>query len=195
MVALQPNGVAAASNVQNFSLQRFSVPMQISATQADVLAHLTVVGSTAGSYSLSIALYTFNHSTIGTASSASVAYTFNSGANQSSNTYGGQSGTRYRSISLGTWNITPGEYMLGYMVSIAGVAGTTGSMTIYGGSNVSALGGLGTQSSNYTQYWMDGLLSVGTAAFPATVQLSQMSPGGNGINVLRQPYIRFMGTF
>lgn len=186
--------VIGSSNVQNLSLQRFSVPMQISATQADMLAHLTVAASTQGSYTLSIALYTFNASTIGTASSTSVGYTWSSGAATASNAYGGQASTRWRSIPLGTWNLTPGEYMLGFMVSLAGVAGTTGSMTHFGGSSVSfGANGPGIGGLVYTGYWMDHVYVNATAAFPSTIQLSQMS--GNEGTQLRQPYIRFMGSF
>jgi hypothetical protein len=191
----------------NLSLQRFSVPMQISATQADILGALTVVGSTAGSYTLSIAMYSFNHSTISTLSATSMGYTFNSGGAATlaaeSSLYVGQSGTRWRSIGLGTWNLTPGEYMLGLMVSINGPAGTTGTMTLFGGSSVNLntlQPGLVTNStaSGYTGYWMDHMVNSASSAFPATIQLSQMQGSalpGQEVSQLAQPYIRFMGTF
>ena len=165
-VALVANAVTPSSNAVNLSLQRISVPFQISATRLDLLGALTVAGSTAGSFTLSAALYTFASSTLSTVSSSSIGVTFNSGTNSTAaSIYGAHSGTRWRSMPTGTWNVTPGEYMLGVMVSINGPAGTTGSMTAYGGSSVSVLQDVGVTNA-LSAYFADGVFSAGTARFP-----------------------------
>lgn len=183
--------IVPSSGTTNMSVRRFSIPFQISATELDMLAHLTVAASTAGSFTLSAALYTFAGSTASSASSASVGYTFNSGTNSTAaSIYGGNSGTRWRTMSVGTWNLTPGEYLMAIIGSIAGVAGTTGSMTIYGNSNVSNAGVVG--GGNFSQYWGDGIFSAGTSAFPASIHLSAINQtGGQDVG---QPNFRLIGT-
>jgi hypothetical protein len=190
--AFVSNAAQTNSGASNLSLQRVLVPYQISATRMELLGALTVVGSTAGSFTLSAVVYTMTGSTINSASSASAGVTFNSGTNSTAaSIYGAQSGTRWRSIGLGTWNITPGEYMIGLMVSQNGPAGTTGSWTFYGGSSVSLNqypgGGVG------TNYFADGIVSAASAAFAASYHLSGINQTGTG--VLRQPFFRLVGTF
>jgi hypothetical protein len=187
------NAVLGSSNAVNLSLQRLTVPMQISATEMDVLAHLTVVGSTAGSYTFSAALYTFAASTANSVSSISAAVTWNSGTNSTGggSIYGGQSGTRWRTVAIGTWNITPGEYLLGVMVSIAGVAGTTGSMTMFGGSSIAVQQAVGT-NVGVSNFFADGVFASATGAFPSSIALSAVQQ--SSAVAMRQPYVRFAGT-
>jgi hypothetical protein len=183
--------IVPSSGSTNLSLRRFSVPFQISATELDLLANLTVNGSTAGSFTLSAAIYTFAGSTASSASSASVGYTFNSGTNTSAaSIYGANSGTRWRTMSIGTWNLTPGEYLMAIMGSINGPAGTTGGLTIFGNSNVSIGGVVG--GGNFSQYWGDGVFSAGTAAFPTSIHLSALNQ--TGAQDAGQPNFRLIGT-
>lgn len=188
------NAVTGSSNAVNLSVQRFYAPFQMSATELDFLGALTVVGSTAGSMTISAAVYTFSGSTASSASSSSVAITWNSGTNSSGggSIYGGQSGTRWRTMPIGTMNLTLGEYLLGVMVSIQGPAGTTGSMTFYGGSSVSVQQDIGATLGR-SGYFADGMFSVGTGAFPSSIHLSDVVQSGTG--ALRQPYFRLIGTF
>jgi len=175
----------------NLSLRRFSIEFGIAATELDLLAHLTVAGSTAGSFTLSAAIYTFAGSTASSVSSASVAYTFNSGTNSTAGSiYGGNSGTRWRSMTLATWNLTPGEYFIGIMGSINGPSGTTGSMTMYGNSAVSIAGAVG--GGNYSQYFADGIFASGTGAFPTSIHMSAINQTGS--SPLGQPQFRLIGT-
>lgn len=186
------NQVAPSSNVVNLSIQRLVVPNQISATEIDLLAHLTVAASTAGSFTILGGMYTMSGSTASMASSSSAVVTFNSGTNATAaSIYGAHSGTRWRSMPTGTWNVTPGEYMLAVLISINGPAGTTGSMTAYGGSSASVIQAVA--GNNFTNYFADGLYSVGTNALPNSLHLSNINQSGN--QVLRQPYVRFLGTF
>jgi len=180
-----------SSTAINMSLRRISVPFQISATEMDIPAHLTVAGSTAGSFTISAAIYTFSGSTASSASSGSVAYTFNSGTNtNAASIYGGNSGTRWRSMSINTWNLTPGEYLIGIMGSINGPSGTTGSMTMFGLSSLSIVGAIG--GGNYSKYFADGVFASGTGAFPASIHLSAIVQ--TGASALGQPHFRLVGT-
>lgn len=186
------NGVATVSAGLNLSFQRASFAYGLQATRMDMIGNLTVVASTAGSFTISAAMYTMAGSTMSLASSASLAVTWNSGTNSTAaSIYGGQSGTRWRSLGVGTWAITPGEYMMGVMISGAGVAGTTGSLTLYGGSGISLNADPGQVA--HSAYFADGLYSAGTSAFPASAHLSVIVQ--TGASALAQPYVRLAGTF
>lgn len=184
-----------SSSAPNLSLQIASFALPIAATRADMFARLTVVGSTAGSYTISMGIYTMSGSTASRASSSSVAVTWNSGTSNAVSLYGGQSDIRYRSVPLGTWNISPGNYMIGVIYSISGVAGTTGSMSVYGaiGANLNtiAVPGGGAQSA----YFADGLYTTGTAALPASIHLSDIAQTFTASSVEMQPYLQLAGTF
>src|SRR6185295_16800411 len=119
--------VTTISGAGAWSLQRLTLPYILPRT-VYLLGNLTVDGSTAGTYGLYFALYTFAGSNPSTVSSTSVSVSWNSGttATQSS-IYAGQAGLRWRSIPLATWSITPGPYLAGVAITMSGVAGTTGS--------------------------------------------------------------------
>ena len=189
--AMVANAAVTASTAANLSLQYVPIDYPVSATRFDLLAHLTVVGSTANSFSLTVGVYTMNGSTASLASSGAASFTFNSGTTNSSSMYGGNSGTRYRSLSLqgNTWNITPGAYLFGVMASVGGVAGTTGSMTLYGASSVSIVGEVG--GGNATQ-WGNGIYTAATGALPASIPMTGYSQSGASVN--RQPYFRLHGV-
>lgn len=186
-----PIPLVGSSGSLNLSLRRISIPDPIIATQIDLVAALSVGGSTAGSLTLSAALYTFSGSTASSVSSASAAYTFNSGTNSTAaSIYGGQSGTRWRSITLASWNLTPGEYLVGIMGSINGPAGTTGTVTMFGLSSLSIAGAIG--GGNYSAYFADGVFSTGTGAFPSSIHMSAINQ--TGASPLGQPHFRLIGT-
>lgn len=187
------NAAATNSGAINLSLQRQRIPANLAATRVDLLGHLTVAGSTAGSYSISFAAYTMTGSTANMASSTVINSTFNSGTTQSASMYGGHSGTRWRSLALATWNITPGDYLFGVMLSQAGVAGTTGSWTLFGNTSVSINGLPGDGGGNMTAYFNDGIYRVATGAFPASIHLSDINQ--TGASVMRQPWLQLAGTY
>jgi hypothetical protein len=189
---LSPNNALFAqtgSGAINMSLQRVSVPYQISATQMDLLGALTVVAQTHCSYTLSAAVYTFNASTLSMASSSSFAVTVNSSV------YTNFSGTRYRSMALGTWNLTPGEYYFANMVSCNGPAGTTGSFSFFGQNSVS-INGVEGNASNYSAYFGPGIYSAATGAFPAAISRSDINQTGSAStnNPVAQPYFRLLAV-
>lgn len=188
--------IPGASSTINLSLQRASFAWPIDVTRADVAMSMTLAGSTAGSLTLSMAIYTFGGSTASSVSSSSAAFTWASGTNSTvSSQYGGQSADRWRSIALGTWNVTPGDYLIAFGASISGVAGSTAGHSIYGETNASAI--RGPANAAQSAYFDDGLYSTGTGAFPSAIQLSEINQtfsgfGGGGIV---QPYVQLAGTF
>lgn len=192
------NSVALNSGGANLSLQRFVLEHPIAASRLDVLNHYTVAGSTAGSLTVRLALYTQSGSTLGTIATASLGQTHDTGGANSTNTasYHANSGTQWRSIGLGTaaWSLSAGEYFLGLMASQSSPAGTTGSMTLYGRSAVSiANGALAGNAQNPINHWAGGIYSAGVSAPPATVHISDVNRTGS--YALAQPAFRLLASF
>lgn len=184
--------VQGSSSVPNLSLQRCAFALPIQATRADLILSMTAAASQAGSTTLSIALYTMFGSTASLASSTSASISWTSGTNSTTaSVYGGQSGICWRSIALGTWAITPSEYLIGVMASINGPAGTTAAMT--------ALGSLGFSAGvpgggDLIAYFGDGVYSTGTGAFPASIHVSDVNQTFTNA-VAGQPFVQLAGTF
>lgn len=92
------------------TVQRFQMPFQLSATRFDVFCASN--GNSNATGTMSLALYTMNGSTASAASSMTVTATMASGG-------------AYVSFSLATWNITPGDWMVGILfnanVAFAGI--------------------------------------------------------------------------
>ncbi len=189
------NSVTGSSNAVNLSLQRFNVPAGISATRLDLLAAYSQAASTAGSYTIRLAAYTMSGSTASMVSSASVVVTHSSGGADATNTegYSAQSGTQWRSHALGTWNLIPGEYLLGVMASINGPAGSTGSMTMWGRSAISIANGAVLGAANPINHFGGGVFSAGTSAPPASIHISDVNRTGS--YALAQPGFRVLGSF
>jgi hypothetical protein len=190
------NSALGSSNAPNLSLQQFNVPNGMSATRMDFLNHWTVAASTNGSITFRLALYTMSGSTLGTFATASSAISHSSAAANSTNTagYSAQSGTQWRSVGLGTWAVTPGDYWLGAMVSIDGPAGTTGSMTLYGRSAISLANGALIGAVNPINHWAGGgVYSTGTASPPATIHISDVNRTGSYAQA--QPGFRMLASF
>lgn len=177
------------SGAIGLSMQRVSLPYGINATQMDLLGALTVAASTHVSYTISAAVYTFNASSLSLASSATQAISVNSSV------YTNYSGTRFRSIPLGTWALTPGEYMFALMASLNGPAGTTGSFSFFGQNSIS-INGVEGNASNYSAYFANGIYSAATGAFPASVGYGAINQTGSAStnNALAQPYFRLLAV-
>jgi hypothetical protein len=188
-------GVTASSASSNLTLMRAVLPFQVSATRLDFLGHLTVVGSTNGSYTASAAVYTMTGSTLNLASSSSVGVTFTSGTNSTTvSVYGAHSGTRWRSVPTGTWNLTPGEYVFGLMLSQAGVAGTTGSWSLACQESISVIQEVGVSAAQ-NDYFADGVFSAATGAFPSSIGLASGVIQSGGAPFRNFPSFRLIGTF
>lgn len=189
------NSVKLASDAPNLSLQRFTLEHPIAATRLDFLNHYTVAGSTAGSLTFRLALYTASGSSLGTVATATYGQTHSSGGADATNTagYSANSGTQWRSMGLGTWNLTAGEYFLGVLASQSSPAGTTGSMTLYGKSAVSIANGALLGAANPINHWAGGIYSAGVSACPATVHISDVNRTGS--YALAQPAFRLLASF
>lgn len=179
------NAAATNSAAPNVSFQRISVPYQMDATRLDYLGHLTINGSTNYSSTMRVALYTMNGSTAGTVSTASQSASGNNAG------YTNESGTRWRSVALGTWALTPGEYAIAFAHSLNGPSGTTGSMSLFGESNIPMLPNPG--GAAVTDYFAEGILLAASSSPPASIHLSNVN--GSDANAGAQPYFRLVGTF
>ncbi len=125
--------------------------------------------------------------------SATVAHTLG-GANATDTAgYSAHSGTQWRSYAIGTWNLTPGEYLFGIMASLNGPAGTTGSMSFYGASAISIANGAVLGAANPVNAFNGGIFSAGTSAPPASIHISDVNRTGS--YALAQPGFRMVGSF
>jgi hypothetical protein len=181
-----------ASSAINLSFRRTFVQAPITATRIDLMLSMTNAGSTAGSYTISIAAYTMGGSTASSVSSASAAVTWNSGTNTgAASIYAGQSDMRWQSVAIGTWSVTPGDYLFALNISINGPAGSTPGLTLFGQTQQASL--LAPGGGNFSAYFCDGLYSAGTGAFPSSVQLSEIVQTHTAN--MAQPNFQMAGTF
>ena len=108
--------------------------------------------------------------------------------------YGGISGFQWRTIPV-TWDMTAGPYLIAIMGTGSASSGL-GAIGVYGGGGANAISAyLG--GSNFSRYFADGIYSVVTTAFPASVHLSAINQTGSASppgNPLFQPYFRLIGT-
>ena len=176
------------------SVQPATFPLGISATQLDVVMNISAQSSLTGNYTMNIAAYTFAGSTASLASSAQAAVSWASGtASTTASLFGGQTGVRYRSISLGTWNITPGEYLLMLQCSIP-PSNITANILV-GATNQPFIQDPVAQG-NYSYYFGEGLVSVTAIGLPNSFQLSDLLQTGIlSSSPVAQPYMRLIGTF
>jgi hypothetical protein len=104
--------------------------------------------------------------------------------------YGGQSNWRYRSVPLGTWSITPGDYLIGYLVSATG--GATASISFGGQTFFRTL--LEPGGGDHTPYFAGGIYSAASSVLPSSVHLTAINQTRTGLTNIR-PTIRLAGTF
>lgn len=198
-LAVLGSSTGSAAATSNLSLQRLIFWQPISATLANFLIDVNDTASQQGSLTISFGVYTINGTTASLASSTSSGLTWTSGTNVSqTSVYAGISNLRSRSIGLGTWVITPGDYFFGLMLSINGQAGTTASLTVLGSlSNRSGLA-LSQSGGNLNAYFFNGVYSSGTSAFPNTIQVSDVVNSFTATASsasMGQPYFELAGTY
>ena len=188
--------VVGSSSSLNASFQRTAFWTPINATRADLAVSMSVAGSSSGQYTISIAAYTFVNSTQASlASSATQVVSWASGSTTSaSSVYGGQSSLRWQSVALGTWNFTPGDYMLGIMVSQVSQVSLSLRGSGSGNFGVVSL----TAGGNITDVLFPGALSVGTPSIPGSIGASQIINTQMNTNFQAsygQPFIQLAGTY
>jgi hypothetical protein len=191
----QPSGSFGSSDAA-LSLVKFEMPFYQSATRMLLLGHMSaavIASASTGGISMSVGIYTMSGSTASLASSASRFLSWTSGLLTSiSSDFGNATGTRYRSISLGTWNLTPGDYLLGFWARTTNV----GSWTWWGQSQTVALQvGINDDQGN-SSYFMHGFsTSSFSTAMPASINVTNTDYVRTGVSALRQPGFLLQGSF
>jgi hypothetical protein len=154
------------------------------------LMHITNSSSAGGTVSVNVGLYTYAGSTANSISSTQFTSAYNSTMAASSYTH--ISGTRYRSVSLDNWAITPGEYLLAIGLSIS-TGLTSGTYSYYGESTIGPIADA-FNLGNITRNWgFPGVFSAATNGVRASFHISDINRTGN--TALRQFYVAFKGTF
>lgn len=182
---------------QNIFFNRVSLFNPIQATRAILSAHISNNSNSSGAYTLRLGVYTLNHSTASLASSASIAISWTSGntglLTSITSVFGGQSGIRARTIPLGTWNMSAGEYLIGIMGSITG--GTARSWLFAGSGILPVVSMPGTQ--NTVPYFPpQGTYSAGSSTLPNSLRVQDLLASvnnGNGSSCV--PTICLVGTY
>jgi hypothetical protein len=170
----------------SFSLQRFTIPMNLSATQMNMMMALSGATNSSGAITISVGIYTIGASTASLASSASVQISWTSGsATNTSSEYGGASGTRYRTLAVG-FSMTPGDYMMGFLVSTT----NNGTWQVFGRNGVNIVGSY----EGDTNAFLDGTSISSTGGLLASVAQSNTNYARTGIGALRQPGFILLGT-
>lgn len=193
-----PNAALTPFSTSSLSVQRIRFPFQVSGTRMDVVFNISNSSSAAATIHVRAGIYTMSGSTMSLASTGSRTFAYNSTLAGSS--YTDVSGARYKSIPLGTWNVTPGEYMVGIVIS-ASTSLTAQSLSIFGDNPI---GGFAEEYQNSTivtrpYFAQAGVYSAGTTNLPNSIQLSELtqmssSVAGNGI-LPPIPWFGVIGTF
>jgi hypothetical protein len=174
----------------SLSLQHFIPKNRMVATQANFLMALSGHTNSSGALTISFAAYTMAGSTMSLASSASRQITWTSGSQTTaSSLYGGVSGTCYRTMSLPSWNISVGNYMLGVWCRTT----NDGNWVMFGSQGPSIVNA---QDVNETQFYANGYFSTGsfTTALIASINLTDTNYVRTGGPVLQQPSFALIGT-
>lgn len=171
------------------SLARFSMPMDISATDLRVVIDVEGKNNSTNAITLSAGIYTFSGSTLSLSTSASQTYSWTTGGNSTNSTaFQGASGTQYRTIP---WNVTltPGDYMFGFWFNTT----NGGTFNIFGRQGMSIANA---NNTNQTQLYLDGIsTSSFTTAMPASINVTDTNYNRTGVSALRQPGFILAGTF
>lgn len=195
-------GVSGLSSTVNLSLQRVVFGQPITATRADLAVSMAVSGSQAGSLTISIAAYAFVNATqVTLVSSASQSISWTTGtATSAASEYAGQSGLRWRSVGLASWDLSPGDYMIAAAISITSPSSKSQVSASYLGSRTCDFGVVvsGANGGNITDCFFHGAYSRGTTAFPGSIDASQVvntQSQNNFQGSFGQPYLQIAGSF
>jgi hypothetical protein len=184
-----PSTSGPNAEIASLTVDRRFVAGNMSVTRNDLMAFFQAgVGAGAVSVTMGVGVYTMNGSTASLASSRSGSFTYNT--NNDSNF----SGMRWRSLTGGTWNLTPGDYLIGVYYK----ASTTMQVQFGGASRSMPLsvenGGV------YSAFFAPGVVTSGggwTLA-PNSIALSDVVQTGaaafGGAGSLQMPTVRFAGS-
>ena len=178
------NSISNAS----LSVQKFSMPMSLSCTELAVMLALSGSSNSSGALTISVGIYTLNHSTASLASSATRQISWTSGsATSASSLYGGVSGTMYRTIGA-NFAMSPGDYLMAFLMSTT----NDGTWRAFGRNGVNVVGLFDGVES---KYWLDGTSISSTASLPSSIVVTDTGYARTGLGALRQPGFVAIGTY
>jgi hypothetical protein len=171
----------------SLSLQKLSIPMNISATQLAIIANISGSSNITDAVTISHAVYTLSAGTASLASSGSRLVSWITGSlTNLSFVYGGVSGTRYRTISV-SYAMTPGDYIFAWWLSTANGA----SVSVFGRA---AMNIVGTFDGVETATFVNGMSASSVAAFPTSFAATNTNYVRTGVSAMRQPGAILFGT-
>jgi len=201
MVTFAPN-TSTAGTPYNMSIQRLFIPYYMTLTRLDMLAHLSVSGSVQASWAVSVALYTRNVSTLSLAAvnplTAFSSQSWTSGGSTSvSSMYSGVSGTRWRSIALSSWNITPGEYWFANMWTATNSGASTVSLVLWGNTTFGLQGMPGADNDviGFGGIWTAAMVNFSSSLALSDIRWCHSSSNSSIVSyVNRQPNFILFGS-
>jgi hypothetical protein len=168
------------------SVQKLSLPMQLTATQLAFVGALSG-NLSSGAITVSHAVYTLSDGTANLASSASRAFSWASGsATTATNVYGGASGTRYRTIPV-DYALTPGDYLFVWAFSTANGA----SFNVVGRAGLNVVG---TFDGFETSQFLNGTSVSSVSGFPSSIAATDAGYARTGFYAMNQPGAILAGT-
>jgi len=168
------------------SFQKFSIPMNLSATQLAFIADFEGASGSSAAVTVSHAIYSFNASTASLLSSCSSQFSYTSGSQTSaSSRYGGASGTQYRTMTC-AYSLTPGDYLAAWFVSTSN--SVTVNMVGRAGINI-----VNTYDGFVTSMFLNGTSVSSTNALPSSIAATNTNYARTGSAVLRQPGMMLIG--
>lgn len=184
--ALKHNNVQTVETTR-LLFQRIHIAAPIAATRAQLMMHVSNSSSAGGTVAFSFGVYTMSGSTASLASSASRTWAYNSTLATS---YTDIQLTNYRSMTLGTWSLSQGDYIFALQCRVT-TALTAGTYQWLGGEDISIAGY--DAITGPVSYFNHGKYSVSTAAFPATFHPTDIK-GANFSAAFFFPYFQLIGT-
>lgn len=185
----EPAAVLTASAFQQGSLylQHVSIPANFNPDVGMIALILAASSSAGGTISINMGAYSYNGNSISLASSTMRTIGFNSTAAASSATR--VTGTKFWSIPTGTWNMTPGDYIIGIAMS-ATTSATSGTFSFYFNRSGISINGseFGGGTGNVTNPLMFGRYSAATNTLPNSIALSEVIQSGSGTNFAQTPW-------
>jgi hypothetical protein len=183
------------SSQAGVSFQPILIDQAITITNVMFLGSLsqgTASSASSGGYNASVGLYTLNGAgtsgSFSLASSASTFVSWTSGA-----PYSSVSGVGYRQISVASWPVTAGPYMLA--VAFASSVLSSISMTLYGTASILAIGASGQGTAMSSMPWLPGYSQASVAALPVSFGVSNTASFiRTGATAWAQPWASFQGT-
>jgi hypothetical protein len=172
----------------SLSIQKFSMPMSLSCTELAVMMALSGASNSSGALTISVGVYTLNHSTASLASSATRQISWTSGsATSASSQYGGASGTMYRTIGA-NFAMPPGDYLMVFLMSTT----NNGTWRAFGRNGVNVVG---LYDGVESKYWLDGTSISSTASLPGSIVVTDTGYARTGLGAQRQPGFIAIGTY